>query len=169
MHAFEAALKAGKTSTAEATAIFDSLEPVPVEFMFGLWEGGEFPTDHPMDGLLTATGWYGKRFGDAEAGDPLLFRTTDDKGFFVANAREVMSRVDQRVRMCQYREEVETDQPQSRLRMLEFRGKSSATMIYDELPILDHFRKVDNDRVLGAMDLRGVAQTYFFILSRVRA
>lgn len=169
MYAFEAALKAGKTSTAEATAIFDLLEPVPVEFMFGLWEGSEFPTDHPMDGLLTATGWYGKRFGDAEAGDPLLFRTTDDKGFFVANAREVMSRVDQRVRMCKFREVVETDQPQSRLRMLEFRGKSSATMIYDEWPILDYFRKIDNDRVLGVMDLRGVAQTYFFILSRVQA
>jgi hypothetical protein len=41
-------------------------------------------------------------------------------------------------------------------------------MIYDELPIIGHFRKVDGDTVLGAMDLRGTPQTYFFVLRRVR-
>jgi hypothetical protein len=39
-------------------------------------------------------------------------------------------------------------------------------MIYDSLPINDVFRKVDDDTVLGAMDLRFTPQPFFFILTR---
>ena len=39
-------------------------------------------------------------------------------------------------------------------------------MIYDGLPILDHFRAVDAATLLGLMDLRGMAQPYFFVLRR---
>ena len=65
--------------------------------------------------------------------------------------------------------EVETDKPASRLRMVEFLGQATATMIYDEMPISDHFRAIDDDTILGAMDMRGVPQTYFFVLRRVKA
>ncbi len=50
--------------------------------------------------------------------------------------------------------------------MIEFRGKSSATMIYDEKPINDHFRKISENMVLGIMDLKSIVQPYFFILER---
>jgi hypothetical protein len=59
-----------------------------------------------------------------------------------------------------------TDQPKARLRMTEYRGVVSATMIYDSLPINDIFRKVDDHTVLGAMDLRFAPQPFFFILRR---
>ena len=39
-------------------------------------------------------------------------------------------------------------------------------MIYDQLPINDVFRLLGDDRVLGAMDLRGSAKPYFFVLRR---
>jgi hypothetical protein len=39
-------------------------------------------------------------------------------------------------------------------------------MIYDDLPIHDVFRQVDADTVLGAMDMRGLAQPYVFLLRR---
>ncbi len=42
--------------------LFDSLEPVDVGFMIGNWKGEGFHTNHPMDGLLEAYHWYGKRF-----------------------------------------------------------------------------------------------------------
>ena len=51
-------------------------------------------------------------------------------------------------------------------RMTEYRGVVSATMIYDSLPINDIFRKVDDDTVLGVMDLRFTPQPFFFILLR---
>ncbi len=39
-------------------------------------------------------------------------------------------------------------------------------MIYDEKPIHDVFRKIDENTVLGWMDLKQQAQPYFFILQR---
>jgi hypothetical protein len=59
-----------------------------------------------------------------------------------------------------------TDQPKARLRMTEHRGVISATMIYDSLPINDIFRKVDDDTVLGVMDLRFTPRPFFFVLRR---
>lgn len=168
MTTFDEAVKAGKVSSEEATAIFDALEPIPVEFMIGLWKGSEFPTGHPVDGKLAATGWYGKRFKDAETGDPLLFYAADGKNFFAADPKRVTSGEYGNGKLSDHQAELETDKPTSRLRMVELHGKSTASMIYDELPIIDHFRKVDGDTVLGAMDLRGTPQTYFFVLRRVR-
>jgi hypothetical protein len=34
-------------------------------------------------------------------------------------------------------------------------------MIYDQLPVIDVFRKISDDVVIGAMDLRGTPVPYF--------
>jgi len=39
-------------------------------------------------------------------------------------------------------------------------------MSYDQLPIIDVFRAVDDDTLVGAMDLRGLAEPYLFTLRR---
>ena len=39
-------------------------------------------------------------------------------------------------------------------------------MIYDNLPIIYCFRRIDGDRLLGIMDEKGVAQPYVFLLER---
>ena len=39
-------------------------------------------------------------------------------------------------------------------------------MSYDQLPINDVFRRLDDATVLGAMDLRGSKAPYFFVLRR---
>ena len=54
----------------------------------------------------------------------------------------------------------------ARLRMTTYRGKPTATMVYDNLPINDVFHKVDEDTVLGIMDLKGMKQPFFFVLRR---
>ena len=50
--------------------------------------------------------------------------------------------------------------------MIEYRNRATATMCYDEKAILDHFAKIDDNRVMGVMDLKGVADPYIFILER---
>ena len=35
-----------------ALELFDSLEPVDIEFMIGRWQGDGYRTGHPLDGLL---------------------------------------------------------------------------------------------------------------------
>jgi hypothetical protein len=61
-----------------------------------------------------------------------------------------------------------TDSSQARIRMMEYRQKISATMIYDNLPINDIFRKVDDNTLLGLMDFKGQPQPFFFVLKRDR-
>ncbi len=62
-------------STEAALAIFDSLDPIEVEAMFGPWKGSGFPTHHPLDGALEAYHWHSKRFDSAEHVHPLVFDT----------------------------------------------------------------------------------------------
>ena len=59
-----------------------------------------------------------------------------------------------------------TSRPAARLRMVEHRGVVSAAMVYDDLPIIDAFRRVDDDTVLGVMDLRWQPHPYVFVLRR---
>ena len=70
-----AALARG-TSLDEALAFYDTLPPVPLAHLRGLWRGGGVPTGHPLDGVLEALGWYGKQFDGPDAVHPRVFATT---------------------------------------------------------------------------------------------
>ena len=61
---------------------------------------------------------------------------------------------------------LKTEKSQARIRMMEYREKVSTTMIYDNLPINDIFRKIDDNTVLGLMDFKGMPQPFFFVLKR---
>lgn len=159
------ALAAGRIRVEEALALFDSLSPVDLAFMPGMWKGRELQTGHPMDGMLGATGWYGKQFIDAESVHPLLFFTEDRASVFPVDPRKWPS-PGIRGPVGPHRAEVETGKFKARLRMTEYRRKLSATMIYDDWPTHDIFRKVDGNTLLGLMDARGMAAPYFFVLRR---
>ena len=155
----------------QALALFDGLDPVGVDEMIGTWAGGEVPTGHPMDGLLAATGWYGKRFVDSETVHPLLFHTADRRAVFPVDPAWLplglpVPRSPQLHRVITLgRPLLGTRRPAARLRATEYRGVVSATMIYDAKPINDVFRRLDPGAVLGCMDMRG-APPYFFLLRR---
>ncbi|WP_051027237.1 DUF4334 domain-containing protein [Nocardia higoensis] len=158
----------------ETAAFFDNLPTVTVEdITLGRWRGGEIATGHPMDGLLAASGWYGKQFDSPEDVHPLLF-STPGQGIFAVDPRRVplglvdrvphslVARGKQALPVLSYG--LRTKQPRARLRAVEFRGRVSAAMVYDHLPIIDVFRRVDEHTLLGAMDQRGAPLPYFFTL-----
>jgi hypothetical protein len=172
--AWIAAARRDGTTTAKALDFFDSLAPVPLDFMIGRWRGSGFHTGHLLDGMLEVLGWYGKRFVDAETVDPLLF---GDEGRLVAvnPARVPLATVTRlrlkpspllRVLFNIIRPLLVTSAPCARLRMTEYRGKTGATMIYDAHPINDVFRRIDDNTLLGLMDYREFAAPFFFILER---
>ena len=179
MATFFTVLDAGKATTKEVLEIFDNLDPIGTDFMLGAWKGGGFPTEHPLDGVLEAYHWHGKRFENPEDVHPLVFAAMGGKKISV-NPLLVMpglgllkclpflkSKIFGRVFRI-FLPLVFTRCSRARLRMTDYRGKSSATMIYDNLPINDVFRKVDENTVLGAMDLKGMDQPFFFVLRRER-
>jgi hypothetical protein len=164
-------------SQAEAFRLFDQLEIVDFETMWGLWRGSEIITGHPLEGLLTAAGWYGKRFENAETVYPLVFENSDGTLFSGNPALLPLSLPFERISpqavsigMRLVRPFFTTGKSSARLRMTDYRGKSSASMIYDTKAIIDVFRKVDEQTLMGVMDIKHLKQemSYFFVLKKVR-
>jgi len=160
-----------------ALELFDSLEPVDIDFMIGRWRGEGFPTDHPLDGLLEVFHWYGKHFESSEDVHPLLFSHRRgglirvNPGYMKPSfmLAEHMSKLKSRTAGNIFQLLLplfSTSKSRARLRMTEYRGKTSATMIYDQLPINDVFRKLDDDNLLGVMDNKILTEPFFFKLSR---
>ncbi len=135
---FEALLGARRTTRAELDALFDSLAPVTAEAMFGRWTGLAFPTGDLWQRLLRRRPlfrWHGKRFRSADRVNALVVSV-----FGLRVAAPLGAAV---------------------LRPVEFRGVLSTAMIYCWLPIIDHFRAVDADTLMGVMETRGRVRTHF--------
>ncbi|MEM1232758.1 MAG: DUF4334 domain-containing protein [Pseudomonadota bacterium] len=157
-----------------AKAWFDGLAPALEEDMIGTWHGEEVPTGHPMDGLLRASSWQGKRFEGSDAVHPLVHnvpfwgeRCLNPRFLpldFITGlpARDALLRATFPLLAPLFF----TARPRARLRTLRFRGREHAAMCYDDKPIHDVFARIDADTVLGWMDAKGMAQPYFFKLTR---
>ena len=139
---------------AGALAFFDSLDALPADSLRGRWRGRGLNTGHPMDGLLESTGWYGKQFDDLDSVHPLLFEVG---GEIYPIEPQAKMPVDVTKRATRHR---------ARLRNIEHRGVVTAAMIYDGQPIIDLFRQLSPNTLLGLMDARGMNEPYFFILTR---
>ncbi|WP_174803900.1 DUF4334 domain-containing protein [Martelella limonii] len=168
-------LEAGAPIT-EVLAFYDGLPPATIAQMIGAWRGAGVPTGHALDGMLEQIGWHGKRFESAEDGHPLVFEQQDGTLFCVNPSRLPIGMVLDHAALARstisaalFRASssvLSTSKPQARLRMTEYRGVVSASMIYDGLPIIDVFRSVGPDTLIGAMDMRGMEQPFMFTLRR---
>lgn len=162
----------------EALDRFDRSAAVRLEELTGRWRGSTYPTGHPFDGLLEAYGWYGKEVLDPDTVHPLLFR--DRAGlprpvnpgvapFPVVRRAALLARVPgARLGFTLVRPLLWTRRPGARLRLLEHRGTTTAALIYDALPIVDVLRRLDEQTLLGLMDMRAMAEPFFFTLRRDR-
>ena len=160
----------------EALAFFDGLPTVPAAEMLGRWRGSGLPTGSRLDGLLESYGWYGKEFTGAESVHPLLFadrrgrpRPVDPVWIPLPLLRDYsgLARLwPVRTAFGGLRPLLCTNTPKARLRTIDHRGVSTAAMVYDALPIIDVFRRIGPDVVLGAMDMRGLPAPFFFLLER---
>ena len=132
---------------AELDAFWATLAPATVEFMIGEWKGGEFQTGHKMNGQLDKAGWYGKTFKSVRDVQPLVCLDADGNKF----------------------SNVEMGKGEASLWLEDFRGEVTATMVYDGQPVHDHFKKIDDDAVMGIMNGKGVRDNgkyYYFYLER---
>jgi hypothetical protein len=171
--------KTGHASNIEALAHFDALEVVEPEAMIGRWRGMSLATGHPLDGLLEELGWYGKAFESLDRVHPLLFRNAS--GELIALDAGLMPvalalRAPRLARSRMVRLAFSAAQPLLRtrrsaavLRMIEFRARGSAAMVYDRQPIVDYFRRIDDVRTLGLTEIQNWPRPFFFLLLRDEA
>ncbi|MEC7118460.1 MAG: DUF4334 domain-containing protein [Pseudomonadota bacterium] len=169
----QAMITSGAT-TEQALDFFDALEAVELHMMIGQWRGVGLPTQHLMDGLLESFGWYGKAFFDPDHVHPLLFKINDQVAAIdprwvpislVAQYQLPLQNLLAKL-STPAKHMMTTSESRARIRMVDFRGKLSATMIYDHFPIFDIFRRIDDNTLLGVMDFKGIKQPFFFVLYR---
>ena len=163
-------------SAAEVLSFFDTRPAVPVAALRGRWRGSGLPTGSALDGLLEAYGWWGKDFVDAETVHPLLF-TTQRGGPTPVNPAfaplSLLRRAPSLARPAAVRRLgrgvlplLRTRRPAARLRVVTHRGVATAALVYDALPVIDVFRRVDDDTVIGLVDMRGLHTVFPFLLHR---
>lgn len=118
--------------------LFEQLEPASADFMIGQWHGGKFDGGEDPDPI----NWYGKRFESRTHVEPLLCSKEDGTVY----AWDKWGA--------------------AQLREVEFGGKVQACLIYDEKPMMDYFRKVNENLVIGLGDIKGLPTDFFFWLER---
>lgn len=133
---------------AELDEFWATLEPATIEGMIGEWKGGDFATGHRATGFMQELGWFGKTFKSARDAQPLVCLDADGNKY----------------------SNVEYMNGEASLWLEDFRGEVTATMVYDGRPVHDHFKKIDDDTVMGIMNGKGVrdkGRYYYFYLERV--
>ena len=138
----------GRVSAAELDDIWAALDTVRPEEILGEWRGSAFDTGHPLTRQLDRVRWYGKRFVSRTDVKPLICR--DDNGELYSNTA--------------------LGKGEASLWTVEFRGESTATMVYDGQPVLDHFKRADEHTLMGIMNGKNVpADGPFFYFALERA
>ncbi len=139
--------RSGEIADSELDEFWAELAPATLDGMLGEWKGGEFQTGHKMNGQLEKAGWYGKTFKSVRDVQPLVCLDADGNKF----------------------SNVEMGKGEASLWLEDFRGEVTATMVYDGQPVHDHFKKIDDDAVMGIMNGKGVRDNgkyYYFYLER---
>jgi hypothetical protein len=134
-----AMIESGEAYSAETLMpLFEQLEPVDLDFMVGTWKGGKFDGGAEPDPI----NWYGKRFVSPSHVEPLLVTAPD-------GSVQVFDKLGA-----------------AQMREVRYAGKVSAALIYDQQPIMDYFRKVNDQVVIGLGDIKGKPTDFFFHLTR---
>lgn len=156
---------------------FRRLPPIGPRDLVGLWKGRGIPAGHPFDGVLENLGWYGKRFRPDMRADALLFHASEQR-LVAIDPKRIPLRLALRfhgvgrTRVARnlffyLQRRLRARGPVASLKTIVFGGVESAAMVYDDQPIVDHLRRMDEDRVMGAMTISGDERIYFFELDRV--
>ena len=134
-------------SPADLDEVWAALDTVRSDDILGRWKGDEFHTGHKMNGQLQAARWYGKFLDSVDDVQPIVCYD-DDGNLFSNNALSLGG---------------------ASLWDVEFRGEVTATMVYDGQPIFDHFKRVDDNTLMGIMDgkrQRASGNYVYFLLER---
>jgi hypothetical protein len=147
---FDELRNAEPADPADLDALWADLGTVTVEEILGAWRGGDFSTGHVASTVLEKVRWHGKRFDSALDAKPLICR--DEDGELYSNLAAGGG-------------------AEASLWPVEFRGETTATMVYDAMPVLDHFKRVDDATLMGIMNGKleaafGIADLYYFWLER---
>lgn len=149
----------------ELLALFDQLKPISFETLKGEWTGGWFETGHPAGRWMKEIRWVGAAFRSPHDIDPIIARGDDGKKKVLDEwGHAKVSRFPAHPHL--FAESELTNAP-IQLFEAKFRGLVSAVVVYDKHPIVDYFRSVNDDFVMGLMERtewRDSGLSFFYLL-----
>ncbi|AJD45727.1 DUF4334 domain-containing protein [Rhizobium sp. SEMIA 4085] len=162
----------------EMTSWLRSLDPVQPKDMIGLWKGVGLPSGHPLDGVLENLHWFGKRFHADMRADALLFQRRPGRlvaidpayipiGLAIKAAPLGRTAVARKL-FLHLQQALRAKGTTASISLQTLEQVESAALIYDKQPIVDHFRLVSHDEVVGMMCVRDDPCRYFFRLRKVK-
>jgi Zn-dependent alcohol dehydrogenase len=131
------------TTLDELDELYESADAVEIDDVLGEWAGGIFGLGHPIEAQLQTMRWAGKSFASPDKVAPIVC-------FDAAGERFVNHSFGG-----------------ATLKMTDYRGSATATMVYDNLPMADHFRRVSDAILIGAMEAKGQKRPGYFYLTRL--
>ncbi|WEV49530.1 DUF4334 domain-containing protein [Acinetobacter sp. ESL0695] len=115
-------------SADELIAFFDTLPEISIENIYGKWKSellnGPWDVDFPIK-IKSFGKWFRSKFDI----DPVI--CYNEHGELFSNKKVMHG--------------------SASLWNIDFRGKTSATLVYDHVPLFGHFRQVDENIVMGVM------------------
>ncbi|KAL3488613.1 hypothetical protein BJX62DRAFT_211347 [Aspergillus germanicus] len=133
--------KTPKVDESTVSALFDQFPPIKPSALVGSWSGGFFDTGHPVGDKLIEIKWVGKEFESTDEVDPVIVERDGQRSSWGQWGR-------------------------ASVREMVYRGVLSATMIYDDRPVFDHFRYVNDQVLAGVMEGKAVegGDFYFYLM-----
>jgi hypothetical protein len=139
----------GRVDPRELDELWPDLDTVRIEDVLGEWRGSAIDTGHRAVEEVRKMRWFGKTFTSRLEVAPLI--CYDEDGNLYSNT--------------------EAGNGGASLWMIEFRGEVTAAMVYDGLPVFDHFKKVDEATLLGIMNgeesVFDEGEHFYFVLERI--
>jgi len=156
--------------------LYNELSPVSLGFMAGQWHGTDVPCAHPLNGVLKGYRWHGKTFHAPDTNgtyrvDPLVMQSCFSNrlfplfvppflllkyGLFMPGLCFLAPLLSPIALVPA------TKHPQGTLQKREYAGKVSAAMVYNTVPIVDSFHKLDENTVLGCMVMESELLSYYY-------
>ncbi|OGE55094.1 hypothetical protein PENARI_c005G02627 [Penicillium arizonense] len=132
-------------SECDVEAVFHQLSPVSPESLLGEWRGADLNTGHPGVEKNKELKWAGKSFVSIDDVKPMMVYGDDGMRVWLEAIGS------------------------ARLREVKYHNIVSTAMIYNNQPIIDHFRKVNDTMVAGVMDtpLFKDGGLYYFYLTKL--
>ena len=143
MEEFGQIIQNRQTSRKKLDDLFANLEPVVMDKMTGEWRVKYLFTKEGTGSKwetlakYSPIGFYSKKFLDKDNVKAWIFRI-----FGIKFSTPYTSAV---------------------LKKIEFMDKISVSMVYNYLPMIDNFRKIDEDTIMGIMETKGKVGIYFYL------
>jgi hypothetical protein len=138
-----------RVDDADLERLWDEGEVLAATDLLGAWRGFGFSTGHRTGALLDRSRWHGKRFDAVDRVAPLVCRGDDGELF----------------------DDEKSAPGGASVWEVRFRGRVTATMVYDAMPVFDHFVRIDDNTLLGVMNgkdrlVRDDGRLFWFGLER---